>query len=327
VFFGGNMDVARRAPYACAGLYQEKDGYTLTTRLPAGREGSDPGIAVHIPPAGQIGSRPLLEPKNVLFSTSFYLDLAKFWEDRAKLYNDVHLKAFEEFDKNSGAVLTGTRFSQLLTSAGQYHRFVAVHQEKSGYTIAPKTTYPAFAFVVEQRDPEVFARSMEAILRAGALVGSTQLGLKLQDEMHGDVRMTAYRFNEKFPFKPDAQDIRFNFSPCFFSVGKQWVIASTIELGHELCDLLLKEDKGETTKGDAATVRTAFYSQGGAELLESLQDVLVTQAILDQAVPVDVAKEQVKAFIGVVRQLGTLQLNSGYEANTSHYDVRLKLGK
>jgi hypothetical protein len=327
IFFGGNLDVAGRAPYACAGLYGQKDGFLLTTRLPAGRDGMDPGAALHIPPEGAVGSRPLLEPKNVLVSSSFYLDVGKFWEDRARLYPPDQVKALEEFDKNSAAALTGTRFSKLITSAGPYHRFVAVQPEKPGYGITPKTAIPAFAFVVEQRDPDVFAKTLETLIRAGALAGSAQAGLKLKEETHGDIKITAYRFDEKFPLKADVQDIRFNFSPCFFTVGKQWVIASTLELGHELCDLLLKEDGGATTKGSPASVRTAFYSQGGVELLKSLEDVLVTQAILDQAVPVEKAREQVKKFIAGVGQLGTLHLESGYDATTFHYDVRLKLSK
>jgi len=151
--------------------------------------------------------------------------------------------------------------------------------------------------------------------------------LKLKDETHGDIKIVGYRFDEKFQLKQDVQDIRFNFSPCFFSVGKQWVIASTMELGHELCDLLMKEDKGETTRGDKATVKTAVYGAGGAELLKSLEDVIVTQAILDQALSPDEAKEQTRTFIEVVRKLGTLRLESGYDEKSFHYDVRLKLGK
>ena len=49
------------------------------------------------PPADARGARPLLEPKDVLLSTSYYLDIGKFWENRAKLFNEKNLKEFEEF--------------------------------------------------------------------------------------------------------------------------------------------------------------------------------------------------------------------------------------
>ena len=45
-----------------------------------------------VPPDGQPGSRPLLQPKNVLFSDSSYHDTSRVWTDRAKLFNDKAAK-------------------------------------------------------------------------------------------------------------------------------------------------------------------------------------------------------------------------------------------
>ena len=46
--------------------------------MPSGRDGMGQGMSVHIPPAGY-QAPPLLQPKGVVYSNSFYMDLSKFW--------------------------------------------------------------------------------------------------------------------------------------------------------------------------------------------------------------------------------------------------------
>jgi len=324
--FGGLLDVAGRAPFLCAGFYQEKDSFRLTFRLPRGREGMAPEMAVHIPPADQPGSRPLLEPKGVVLSTSFYLDVSKFWEDRARLFNKETAQALEDFDKDSGRILFGQRLSNLLTKAGAYHRIVVAHQEKRSYKKAPKLLLPAFAAVIEMRDPDGFSRSMETLLRAAALGLGNQYKLKLTEEKHGNYEIVGYLFPEKIALKEDVSDLRFNFSPCFVRVGNQFVVSSTLELAHELIDLLEKEAKS-SVKGSAAASRTQVYASGGVEILKDFEDQLMTQIILGQAVPADEARKQVQALTDLVRQLGMLQIETTYSAKEYHFDIRLKMSK
>jgi hypothetical protein len=327
VLFGGEADVVGRAQFVCAGLVPQKDGLVATIRMPRGREGMSPVSSVHLPPPGQPGSLPLLDPKDVMFSSSFFLDVSKFWDDRAKLFTPEQVKALEQFDKNAPGPLGGNKFSSLLTMTGAYHRVVVVNQAKRGYKIAPKVILPAFAVIVEERDTEAFSKTAETALRALALLANTQFRLKLTEEKHGDLTLVGYRFPENAKVKQDVNDLRFNFSPCFFSVGKFYVVSSTLELGHELADLLEKEQSGSPGKADAATVRSKAYGRGGADFLASVEDILLTQAILDQALTPEAAREQVRKFLALVRKLGVVQFDSGYGDNDFHYDARLILTK
>jgi hypothetical protein len=327
VTLAGLLDAAGRSPFLCAGLYADEHGLALRGRLPRGRDGMAPDLATHVPPAGQPGSRPLLRPHGVVYSDSYYLDVGKFWEKREKLFTAQQVKNFEESDKNSGRFLAGNRFSKLLTQAGPYQRIVVVDQAHPGYKARPRTTIPAFALVVEMRDPEEFAKGMEAVLRGVALLAGSQAGLKLTEEKHGEHTLVGYRFPEDRPLKADVNDIRFNFSPCFCAVGNQFLASSTIELGHELIDLLEKETKDGTDRGEAAAQETRLYSEGGADLLQSFEDVLLTQAILDQALSPEAARQQLRTFIGLVRRLGVLEREITYGPNEVRYDVRLKLAR
>ncbi len=114
IAFGGWLDVARRSPFLCGAIYRQGRGYVATVRMPAGREGMPQEVAVHAPPSEAAGALPLLEPNRVVVSSSYYLDLSKFWTERAKLFNTQQAKAFEEFEKKSAPFLLGNRLGEAL---------------------------------------------------------------------------------------------------------------------------------------------------------------------------------------------------------------------
>jgi hypothetical protein len=325
IIFGGLLDVAGRSPFVAAGLFQDEGNPGYVVRMPRGRVGSAEGISVHIPPEGASGMRPLLEPKNVMLSTGFYLDVGKFWENRAKLFNEKNLKEFEEFDKKSGRFLLGNRFSKLTAQFGPYQRFVAVHQAKAGYAISPKQNIPAFSLVTEMRDPDKFTKAVNPLLRAGGFLASTvgDFKLKLVEENHGPYKLIGYRFPEDVQVKGYEADLLLNYSPCFVSVGNQFIASSTIELARELIDLIDKEGSNPPMAPNTVAVRTRVFANGGAEYLRGIQDILLAQTILDRAAAPESARSQVNALIEWVRKLGVLQIEGTYNADDFKYEIRL----
>jgi hypothetical protein len=326
VLFGDIIDVLSRSPYFAAALCREKDGFLLTGRVPRGRDGMGMELPLHLPPTGQPAARPLLEPKGVIYSDSYYLDVARIWSDRGYLFGEKQIKDFENFDKTSARFLAGAKMSKLLTQAGPYLRTVVVNQPTVPYKVKPKTSIPAFAIVTELREPEAFAKSMDGVLRSAALLATTQVKLKLTEEKHGSVPIVGYRFDEESPLKNDTNDIRFNFSPCFCRVGTQYVFCSTLELCHELVDMLEAEAKAPVST-ETAKSRLRVYSSGLADVMEVFEDTFVTQTILDQAVPAEDARGQVKALINLLRGLGQFAIDINCTESEYHYDVRLKAAK
>ena len=74
--------------------------------------------------------------------------------------------------------------------------------------------------------------------------------------------------------------------------------------------------------------RQARLIPGGvADLVRAFEDTLVTQTILDQAVPPDAARKQVEAFIQWVRGLGEVDLDESYSTNEFQFDLQWKTGK
>jgi hypothetical protein len=177
------------------------------------------------------------------------------------------------------------------------------------------------------RDPKSFTPAMESALRAAALVGAfSQLKLKLVEENHGDLKIVGYRIPEDQQVDDDVNGIRFNFSPCFVHVGNQYVVASTLEFAHELIDLLQKEGKEPVQKSQAA-MRMRFYPAGGADFLQSVEDQLLAQTILDRALAPQEAKEQVKKFIDLVRNAGVVQVEQNYGVKELRYDLKYSRAK
>ena len=191
----------------------------------------------------------------------------------------------EETDKNSGKFLSGLALSKLLTEAGPYQRFVAVEQKSAGYKTTPKVHVPAFAVVTEMRDPEEFGRHLETVLRGAALLALTRVKLKMTEETYKDCQITTYRFREDSPLQADVNDVRFNFTPSFARVGDQFVVASTVELCRDLVDEVRQEAKAPAAAASGVCRRFRLVSDGFADLAKAFEDSLVTQTILDQAVP------------------------------------------
>jgi hypothetical protein len=177
---------------------------------------------------------------------------------------------------------------------------------------------------LELSDPEPFSKSMNTILRAAALAAGLQVKLKLVEEKHGEHQIVGYRFPENGKVPGDANDTRFNYSPSFVTVGNQFVVSSTLELAHELVDLLEAEAKREKHEESGSAVRSRLYARGGVAFGRNYQDVLVTQAVLGQALDSASARKQIDAFLAWAEKLGTIDIESIYGDKDWRLDFELK---
>jgi hypothetical protein len=324
LFFGGLPDVLRRTPCLALGLFKETDGFALRLRYPRGRDGMGEAAQLVLPgPDNE--APPLLEPKNVAFSASYYLDLHRAYTNRTKLLNAQAQKGLQELEKKTGPVLGG-KLGEILSQAGAHQRLIATAQDKSTFykRVPPQRLGAAYAVVQEMRDP-AFAKSVEGILRAVSLFGIAKFGLKSFEDKVGDVTLVCYRFSEETEVKEDKLGIRYNFTPCFGAVGNQFFVSSTVELGRELVGLLQKE-AGRREKSTSG-VRAQLYFAGQATGLRYNPEQAMAQAMLTQALTAEDARKQAALLVRVLEGLGTARLETSYDANVTRYDLRLTLGK
>jgi hypothetical protein len=324
-FVSSWLDAAKRAPFLCASLGRDGHGFMATVRLPRGLEGMSEAGAVYLPPQNDV-SPPLLEPRDVQVSSSYYLDLGRLWQKRDQVLSKEARKGLESFEKNSGRFLGGIKLGKLLSQAGAHQRFVQVNPPPPStvYKVRPKQPVGAFAVVQEMRDP-AFARSMNTILRTVAILGAAQFNLKMVEEKYAGCALVSYRFPEKGKYPGDLTGVRFGFSPSFVQVGDQFVVSSTVELARELVDALHREHRGKNA--GASSVHTRVYASGVAAQLRAAQDQLVTQLVLGQALSPTEANEQVRALFHLVAGLGNLDIDSRYSRNSHRLDLHFSLGK
>jgi hypothetical protein len=298
--FGSYLSVLGRTPFVAGALVPQEKGFRVTFRAPRGTDGMGSDRLLHVLPEGQT-LRPPLQPEGALYGLSFAFDFASIWNHRGKLFNPQQLKGLEQADKSTA--IAGAKLSTLLTNAGAAHRFVIVEQPKAGYRKQPATLIPAFAFVAGLRDGDKFAPAMDAVLRTGGLFLSNQLKMVRKEETVGDLTIAGYRFSEKEPVDNDRGGFRYNFSPCWVRVKDQFVFSTTFELASALVPML-QDEKPASRELLHHRAIDRVYPDGFARLIKSQEDVLVTQTILDQAVPPAEALKQVRAFAALVKSMG-----------------------
>jgi hypothetical protein len=305
VVVGGTIDCLRRADFVAVGVYQEASGNgRIAIRIPAGRSEFPPEYQLHAPPKGEPGTLPLLEPRGTIYSHSLHLDVGFLWKNRATLLNDEIRGGLEKADKDISKVLPGNvKFGELLEMWGPHHRIVVANHDALPYKKQPGTRLPAFGYVATGRDPK-FAKSVEPALRSAAIVASLQFDLKMTEHTHDDVKIVAYRFPENKEIADDPTGIRFNFEPCFATVGNELVVASTVEL----CKKLITElKKPQSAKSSPAVIRGKFSAKGGADFLAALPEPLITDAILARGIGLEEAKKEVAELVAWIKSLGTFR--------------------
>ncbi len=305
---GSNIDAFRRSDFIAAGVWQTDDGFRAAVRVPAKRADVPAELALHVPPAGTPGSLPLLEPKGVLYSQSFHLDLGTFWKDRKKVLNDQQLKDVEEFEKQVSKVIPGTTLGKLLEMSGPYHRIVSAHIDEVLYKTQPDQQYPPVALVSSMRDKQ-FGKSVSAALRAAGVLASFSTGVKMSEETHDGVAIVSYRFPENKPLEGDTENLRFNFVPSFAIVGDSLVVSSR----PSLIKLLIPELRKTPDAGSAAVWRNRLYAAGVAETLRAYPDPVITQTVLSQGIGLDEAKKQVEVLAKWAATLGNASLEMDHQ--------------
>jgi hypothetical protein len=325
-FIGPMIDLANRSPFVIAGLQHQGNRVRLTVRYPRGLEGMPDKVAAFFPKDKKGSTLPLLEPPNVVSSTSYFLDAGEIWKNRSKIFKDQDLKNVDMFEKNSGRFIGGVKFGDLLNTAGVHQRFVVTQPTESVYKTKTVANFQAYALVQEMRDP-AFARHMDRLIRTGAILAATQFNLKLVEEKHGDVVLVTYRFPEDKKFPGDQFNIRFGFSPCYAHVGNQFIAASTVELGRDLIKVLQQEQQQQKAPADTAMLRSRFYASGLATTLREGREQVVSQFALSQALPVEQAQQQVDTLIELIQSLGNADLETHYGPNDFRLDIIANLKK
>jgi AcrR family transcriptional regulator len=325
VLFAGYLDVARRSDYLAAGLYHDAGDFRLAVRMPAGRDGMATDVELHLPRDPKVGgSLPLLEPKGVLFSHSFYLDLDTLYKKREAILPAQVAKDFAEGEKQISRFLLGTTLPKYLSQLGTHYRLVAVQPEKvTDYQTVPDQKLPAFAVVVSMRDPG-FAKTTTALVKSAALAVGTQASLKPWEEEIAGAKAFGFSFPGGGRFPDDPLGARFNYQPAFAAVQDQYVLASNKGLLRDLIGIIEKEDRSRPI---SQNMRTRFYASALGDYANLAPEQSLAGTIIAQGLPVAEARKQTEALFAYLQRLGTVQMETDYAPNQFRFDLTWKTRK
>ncbi len=317
LLFGGFTDLLKRSPSVSASFLRDgATGYRLAIQMPSGREGMSALSHMIMPPDDNGTLAPLMVPR-VISSTSYFLDLGQYWDKRLEILGEKNAKGLEDADKNLVKVLGGIKLEKLFHTAGPHQRLIFAQQKEKPYKIKPAAPIPAFALVVDMRDPS-FAKDMNSLFRSGALLATFAVGLQLKEEKYKDCDIVSYYFSETKKVDGDPTNVRFNFSPSYVLVGDQFVISATAELARDLVDAIQSEKK---EKPNRAAMRTQIFASGFGDVVRSNEEATLTQLILAQALPPKNAKEELHAVLTWLDRFGTVRLEENFGEKDFRYDI------
>ncbi|MFO0964883.1 MAG: hypothetical protein U0793_04740 [Gemmataceae bacterium] len=319
---GGFLNVLKRTPSIEFELLAEGKDFRFRIDMPRGVKGMS-DLAKSFVATDEKPLLPPLNPPRVLSSTTWTFDVGTLWKNKKAWLGDEAEKQFAMAETAVKPFLGGQTLSELLEGAGWNQRIVLAEEGKSPYKITPALHITPFGVVFDMRD-ERFGKTMNKLLRAGALVASFKFGLKMREETHNGQPIVCYYFDETKKVAEDANNLRFNFSPSFAIVGKSLIAASTAELARDLVDCVTKEDKALAA---GVSWRTDLHAAGLAANLEFVRKDLLTATILDQGLPPAEAKKQLESLTELVRSLGTLQWQIRYGADDYRMDFHWKYKK
>jgi len=322
VLAAGWIDAVRRSDFLAVGLYSEGLGYALKLRLPAGKKGMAPDVALHVPKSDKVtGSLPLLEPKGVTFSHSFYLDVETGYKDREKIVPKMIADDIEKGEKDISRFLIGTSLPKYLAASGVHWRVVVTQPEEvpeySKYLDKPTSPNPAFAVVATFRDRS-FAKTTNALIKAGALAVGKENELKYFEEEWGDRDVFGYRFPDKGKFADDPTKARFNYLPCFTYVKNHYVASSNKGLLKELVDILDKEGDAPLT---SKNMQSRLHAEGLIKNLGQNFDSVIAQTIIGQGIPLKEAKKQAQMLIDLGKKFGHADAFTDWKENEFHLEI------
>jgi hypothetical protein len=323
--FAGYLDVARRSDFAAAGFYHDKGDFRVAIRMPAGRDGMATDVELHLPRDPKVtGTLPLLEPKGVLFTHSFYLDLDTLYQKREAILPPQVAKDFAEQEKQISRFLIGTTLPKFLSQMGPHIRLVATQPEKvESYKTQPDQRLPAFGVVIEMRDPQ-FGKSLSAFIKGGLAALGQQVSTRSWEEEIAGLPTFGYSFPENGKFIDDPLKLRFNYQPTFVIVQNQFVAASNKGLAKELIEIIQKEDRSKLM---TQNMQARAFSSGLGDYVYTSADQALAGTILAQGLKLGAAKEQTQALFGFLQKLGTVSIETDYTANEFRLDLHWRTKK
>lgn len=327
---GGVIEALDRAPCLALQAQASDDRLSLRWQVPFDREQVSENRQWYFAPAGQDATPATLQPEGTILSVSIYRDHADMWRRRDQLFDEAARTQLTQADTVLGLLFSNRDFgSQVLGELQPGSRFVVARQAFVNGAPVPAVKLPAFAAVLELKNPDRFSTSLVAAFQA--LIGfvnvnAVQTGKPTLLQQSAEYRgSTLYQASYLPPDEPSpAADLIYNFSPTCAVVKNHFIVASTTELARQLIDELQRDESSRCT---ADNVRVVLNLEQLAAILAENERTLVTQNMLEKGNTRAEAEGEIAMVLRVLRAMGNAQLRLTPTEGVLELETKLGLPK
>ena len=331
LLFAGVIDAVRESNWMALGMHVEGD----TLRIEAAVDGkvADPtGPAAFAMPAepGK-GALPLFSVPRLVAGMSFYRDLHGFYAAKDELFPE-RSSGLIFFENMMGIFFTGRDLTEEVLAETQPEvRVVVAEQEYDPAIGTPGMPLPAFALVMQLRNPEEFSVVMEeAWQKALGLVNFTRgqqalPGLIIDKPTYGDTKYSIAYFSTSTEDDKENLDTRFNLRPSLAMLDDYLILSSAEGLTRDLIDAA-KREVAESVQ-PLADVHSVLEIDGRqlASILGLNREHLVRQNMVNEGNTEEQAETEIGVLLAVVEALGKVKLDVGSRDGNTQASLVLTL--
>lgn len=260
-----------------------------------------------------------------------------WWSDREKTMTPEAVGEFTKFAGVMTTLIAGLDFSEeFLPQLRPGVQLLIARQTFDGQA-RPSPVLPAFALVMALRDPEKYGARLDSGATAALSVVNIQAAQNGQPQYLVDIdkyrghRVTFTKYPETAS-QPSTQmaetprrGVRFNFAPAITRVGDRVIIATSLEMLHDIVDRIEQGKKWPAAKMQADDETYLDAGEIGRVLREN-RDMFITQQMLKTDQPRATVAKRVDALLGLADWFDhvTLQARSGRREARISLEIGLK---
>ena len=315
LIFGGLLELAGRSPFAAATLDFRKNDVEGTLALAGDPAKLPEPSALWFTQHPDNGVIALPKTPGTIAGITIHRKLGQWYRLRDKLLADHLLPGFDNFETGIANLLPQKDFGEdVLPLIGDNFTLTAALQSYDHLAGSPGIKLPAFAAIFDMPKPaegadtfSLFFQTLSAILNLQAGQEGRQPSV-LDSEFYKETKITFSRFLEK-P-KGERLAIAYNFQPAAATVGRKYIIATSVQYCRDLVDHF-KNPESSQWQNRNSELLLDFAS---LTKLTELNEAFLRSQDIQKGTASDAAVKRIGMLLTLLRQFDKLRYHSTSEA-------------
>lgn len=333
LLFAGITESAGAANWLAVGLRVNEKEDTLALQVVTDGAKPDPkgAAAFALPAKREEGALPNLTVPRQIAGLSLYRDLRRFYAAKDQLFPE-RTSGLIFFENMMGIFFCGRDMTDdVMAQARPEIRLVVANQQYDPAVGTPLPQIPAFALVLQMRNPAQFREVMEEAWQKAIGLASFTRGQKadpgfvIDRPVHWTTKYSVAKFSSTGIKDRSKLDVRFNFSPSLAMPGNHLILSSTEQLACDIMDALGREAKQPLAP--LAQTHSLLEAKGDrvAAALLANRDNMVRQNMLKSGASGEANAAGIDALITFTEFVERLRLSFSAESGLNQAQLELKL--